>query len=283
MTRPNWSITGATAVYGLLGRPVHHSLSPQIHNLWFELYGIDAVYVALEIDQLNLSALPLAGVNLTVPFKADAVAQIDVASALVTQLGAANTVVRRDGQLSGDNTDVTGFISAFEDTFGADLSGRRVMVLGAGGAARAVAAGAAIRGAASVCFANRTPGRSQSAVDLLAPHHPATNFTTTRLAPSEFSARASATDLVVNCTTGPAAMTIRGFSIADLPSEAIWVDINYWMEDPPQIEACKQRGLQVQDGGSMLLYQAAQAFQLFTGESPDVKAARVLLRSQRRT
>jgi len=276
-------ITGKTAVYGLLGRPVRHSLSPQIHNHWFAQHRVDAVYVALEIERLNLGAMALAGANLTVPFKADAVAQLDESSERVTRLGAANTVVRREGQLVGDNTDVFGFVSAFEDEFGPSLRGRHAVILGAGGAARAVAAGCAERGAASICFANRTVKRGQSSAALLRPHFAETAFSCAPLSAAAFSERSNQTQLVVNCTTGPAADAVARLDITGLPPDAVWIDINYWMEDPPQFDACRSAGLPVQDGVSMLLYQAAQAFEMFTGISPDVPEARQLLRSRRRT
>ena len=87
---------------------------------------------------------------------------------------------------------------------------------------------------------------------------------------------------MVNCTAGPAAETVRTFDVATLPVDAIWVDINYWMREPPQIDACRRRGLTAQDGVSMLVHQAAQAFQEFTSVKPDVTDVHKLLRSPRR-
>ncbi len=276
-------ITGNTKVYGLLGRPVRHSLSPQIHNHWFERYGIDAVYVALEIDRLDLGALPLAGANLTVPFKAEVVSQLDWASPLVKRLGAANTVILREGHFHGYNTDTAGFVAAFEASFGATLAGRAAVILGAGGAARAVAAGCAERGATSVCFANRTATRADDAAAQLGIHYPNTRFSGCALTPEAFAERSATTQLVVNCTTGPAAATVCSLSIDNMPADAIWVDINYWMGAPPQLDACRNAGLRVADGVSMLVHQAAEAFQMFAGVAPDVTSVHKLLSSPRRS
>jgi len=275
-------ISGHTEVYALLGHPVRHSLSPQIHNTWFQRYDIDAVYVALEIERLDLSSLPLAGYNLTVPFKTAVIEQLDQASEVVRRLGAANTVVRREGRLFGTNTDGDGFAEAFETELGAALAGRRTLVLGAGGAARAVAAACADRGIPEVCFANRTAERADEAIAQLAPHYPNTRFSRTPLAREAFADHAPQTQLVVNCTSGAAAETLRDFDISPLPQDAVWVDINYWMADPPQLDACRQRGLTVQNGVSMLVYQAARAFEAFTGVRPQVTEVLELLRSHRR-
>lgn len=276
-------ISGHTQVFALLGQPVRHSLSPRIYNHWFQAHDIDAVYVALEIDRLDLGSLPLAGVNLTVPFKSDAVAQLDTPSQRVQQLGAANTVVLRDGQSFGYNTDVYGFTSALKRDLGAEIQGRRVVILGAGGAARAVASGCAEEGASAITFANRTPARRRQAVARMQALYPTLPFSDIALSAQAFTEHAPRTHLVINCTSGGAAETVRRFDVSPLPPDAIWVDLNYWMHNPPQIDACRQRGLTTQDGVSMLIHQASRAFQEFTGTFPDVTELLLLLRSRRRT
>jgi shikimate dehydrogenase len=275
-------ITGHTQVYALLGHPVRHSLSPTIYNHWFQEQDIDAVYVALEIERLDLRALPLAGVNLTVPFKSDAVGQLDVPSERVQQLGAANTVVHREGRSYGYNTDVYGFTEALMGDLGVEIRGRSVVILGAGGAARAVAAGCAEQGATAITFANRTPTRRQNTVERMRRLFPNTPFSDIALSALAFTDRAPHTHLVINCTSGGAAETVRTFEVSPLPPDAVWVDINYWMRDPPQIDACRHRGLMTQDGVSMLVHQASKAFQEFTGTLPDVTEVLLLLRSRRR-
>jgi shikimate dehydrogenase len=276
-------ISGHTQVFALLGHPVRHSLSPRIYTHWFQAHDIDAVYVALEIDRLDLGALPLAGVNLTVPFKSDAVGQLDTPSERVQQLDAANTVVIRNGRSFGYNTDVYGFTTALKRDLGAEIQGRHVIILGAGGAARAVASGCAEEGAAAITFANRTPARRRRSVARMQALYPTLPFSDIALSARAFARHAPHTHLIINCTSGGAAETVRRFDVSSLPHDAIWMDLNYWMPNPPQIDACRQRGLTTQDGVSMLIHQASRSFQEFTGTIPDVTELLLLLRSRRRT
>lgn len=258
-------ITGHTAVFALLGSPVAHSQSPAIHNRWFREEGVDGVYVALDVPpQAELGPLlsALAGANLTIPHKLAVVPLLDEAGPDVKATGAANAVVRRYGQLIGRNTDVEGFGRAV-DELGLSLDKGTAIVLGAGGAARAVLLALHRRGIRRVHWLNRTTSRVVSAareMDL-----------PIEILPGELGDLTEAcadADLVVNATSGPAANAIAALSIEGLPRHAAWVDLNYWMSDPPQVQEASARGLRVQTGERMLLHQAALAFELFTGRRP---------------
>jgi len=264
-------IGGRTRVYALVGRPVAHSLSPAIYNALFAADGIDAVYVALDVapDQGDrvagaMRTLGLAGINLTVPHKAAIVPFLDDASPAVAIAGAANVVVRDGDRLIGDNTDGEGFCRAFEAEVGAVPHGRAV-ILGGGGAARAVAMGLASRGMREVTLVSRSP------VDLerLAAAFPETHFASGALDAGHFAAVASAADVVVNGLPGAARATVAGLDVAALPATATWVDLNYWDPEPPAASACRARGLRFQTGLGMLVHQAALAYQRFTGRIPD--------------
>ncbi len=264
-------ITGATRVFALLGRPVHHSLSPRIYNALFAHHGLDAVYVALDVAPDRgaglveaLRTLGLAGVNLTVPHKAVVVPALDAVEPAVTIAGAANVVVARAGRLVGANTDGEGFCRAFEERFGAMPTGPAA-VLGAGGAARAVAAALVGRGVGRVAIFNRSLAGAEAAADHLARALPGAVLEPHPLTPTAFAALARDLTLVVNATAGGARASVEALPITELPPGAVWVDLNYWDPDPPALAACRARGLRVQEGIDMLVHQAALAFEAFTG------------------
>ncbi len=277
-------ITGATRVFGLVGRPVAHSLSPRIYNALFAEAGIDAVYVAFDVDPTAgpllaeaLRTLNLAGVNLTVPHKASILPFLTDQDRLVTACAAANVVVHHDGALRGHNTDAEGFARAFEERFGPRLAAGPAVVLGAGGAGRAVAAGIASRGCPEVLLLNRTLSRAEEAAARLGAFFPGVRFTPGVLDPEVFSEVAGEARLVVNSTSGPAAPRVEALSVEALPEEAIWCDLNYWMEEPPAREACERRGIPFQGGLDMLVHQAALAYEHFTSQAADPAHIRALL------
>lgn len=256
-------VSGGTAVYALLGRPVAHSRSPSLHNAWFARHGLDAVYVCLEVPA-SVTAVGavlrcLAGANVTVPLKAQAADAVDALTPLARASGAVNTVWREGGRLWGDNTDAEGFVRGLHAAFG-PIRPERIAILGAGGAARAVAAGLAAHGAAEVWFLNRSEDRAEDAARRLASHCPATAFRAGPLAVPDV-------DLVVNATSGGARAAVEALPLPD--SDLLWVDLNYWMTDPPHLAALAARGNRVLDGHPMLWHQAALAFERFTGITPD--------------
>lgn len=269
-------IGGGTQVFALVGRPVEHSLSPALYNPLFEQLGIDAVYVAFDVAPERggelagaIRTLGLAGVNLTVPHKAAILDDLDATSDQVDLARAANVVVRDGERLVGHNTDGEGFCRAWEARFDTPLAGVRVVILGAGGAARAVAASLAGRGAAALTMLNRTVSRAEAFLSRLGAGHDGIDLRAGALDRGAFARHAASADLVVNATSGGAAPTIAGWSIDALPAHATWADLNYWMDDPPLLEACRERGLRTWQGLDMLIGQAALAFELFTGRVVD--------------
>lgn len=271
-------VTGRTLVFGLIGHPVRHSLSPAIHNRLFQQMGVDALYAAFDVNPSRadsvadaIRTLDLRGVNLTVPFKGAILPKLDRVTRAAAEAAACNVVIQHEGFLTGYNTDGEGFCRGFEDEFGHTLAGRRAMVIGAGGAGRAIGAALADRGAAEVTFMNRTAANAAEAVAALGGYFEATAFRSCEFAAGAFAARAPEVDLVVNCTTGAASETVRGFDVYALRRDCCWCDINYWDPDPPLLAVCRARGLSVQDGLAMLIHQGALSFELFTGVpvSPD--------------
>lgn len=277
-------ITGHTRVFGLVGHPIRHSRSPEIHNAWFKAHQLDAVYVAFDVPTVDGASLATAvrglgveGLNLTIPHKAAIVPHLDAIDTMGELVGGVNTVVLREGRLLGYNTDAPGFRSAFEGAFG-PCRGASVLVLGAGGAGRAVGAGMAAGGAARVTWLNRTVAAAEAVAGRCRAVWPDTQFAGAALDAETFAATVGSADVVVQCTSGPGAETVRRFDVRGVRRDTIWCDINYWMPDPPHLEACRGRGLRTQDGLPMLVHQAAGAFSHFVGISPDPDAILSLLR-----
>jgi shikimate dehydrogenase len=225
-------ITGNTRVFAVIGAPVAHSLSPALHNAWFAAHGIDAVYVALRVPPgTDLGALVrgagIAGFNATAPHKAAALAAADALTEVARATGAVNTLFRADGRWIGDNTDVEGF----EHALGGPPAGRAV-VLGSGGAARAVAHALRRMGTADVAIVPRAD-----------------------FGPATLAAAAQAA-LVVNCAAGAAAPALREWTAGAEIDPSRWFDLNYW---DPVLPGTGEGGRR------MLVFQAAVAFRHFTG------------------
>ena len=279
-------ISGKTRVYAVVGRPVQHSLSPAIFNPLFAHHGIDAVYVALDVDPARASqlgttlrTLGLSGANLTVPFKAAVLDELDDVSELARATGAVNVVCKNGDRMVGHNTDAEGFSRALEQAYGPVMTGQEVVVLGVGGAGRAVAAGAASRGAATVHLLNRTFERASRAAERLGEAFPRSHFVPGELTPDRFAQIGSRAGVIVNCTSGSASERISALNVESLMETAIWCDINYWMANPPQLDACRRRGVRVQTGLDMLVHQGALAFELFIGHPAELSVVKRVLTS----
>ena len=265
-------ITGHTRVFGLVGHPVRHSLSPAMYNTLFAQFGIDAVYLAFDVhpDESDrvadmIRVMGLIGVNLTVPFKERIVDGLDGLTAAAQESGAVNVVTQIDGSLMGYNTDGEGFVRSLEEEGGPNPEDLHAVILGAGGAARAVASGLLDRGASKITFLNRTKSRAVQAAEALGAGFPEASFDIRSLDATAFADAATSAQLVVNCTSGPASDVVAGFDVGKLAQTASWVDINYWMQHPPGQDACKEAGIRFHDGLGMLAHQGALAFELFTG------------------
>ena len=157
-------IDAQTKLYGIIGNPVHHSLSPAIHNRAFRQLGWNAVYLAFEVKDLEealkgIRGLGVSGVSVTIPFKTEVVPFLDKVEGLAKKIGAVNTIVNRGGRLIGYNTDSDGALKALEERM--DLSGQRVVLLGAGGAARAIGFGLKERDC-QLIIVNRSPIRGEA-------------------------------------------------------------------------------------------------------------------------
>jgi len=267
------TISGKARLAGVMGWPVGHSRSPRLHGFWLRHHGIDGAYVPLAVrpDDIGaaLRALPIlgfAGCNVTLPYKEAALATVDRATPLARRIGAVNTIiVEADGSLSGDNTDAFGFaenLRAGCPTWTAAAG--PAVVLGAGGASRAVVAALLDAGAPVVRLANRSRDRAESLAAELGG----------RIEVSEWEARSAmlegAATLVNTTTLGMAGAPALSLSLDALPAAALVTDIVYTPLETALLALARRRGNPVVDGLGMLLHQARPGFAAWFGVMPEV-------------
>lgn len=265
-------------VAAVIGDPVRHSRSPAVHNAAFAAAGLDWVYTAFEVpsgagaDALEaMRILDLGGLSVTMPLKDEAAAAADVRDDEVEVLGAANCIVPLgDGRLRAANTDAAGFVSALRADAGIGADGVRVVLLGAGGAARAVAWGLAAAGAAEVAVVNRTPAKAQAAADIANAASPAGR-------PGRVGSvdDVGGADIVVNATSvGMGADSSVPCDPAILRPGQVAVDLVYEPRETAWLAALRSRGVEAHNGLSMLAFQAAAAFEAWTGTEAPVAIMR---------
>jgi shikimate dehydrogenase len=259
-------VSGATRLAAVIGKPVRHSRSPAIHNAAYAATGLDWVFVALEVPEGRgadavraMPVLGIAGLNVTMPHKADAATACDELSEDAAALEVVNTVVLRpDGTLFGDSTDGEGLVRSLADA-GLDVAGRTVLVLGAGGAARAAVLALA-RAGGDVTVAARRPEAAASAAHLA---DGVSNATPDAVASADF-------EVVVNAT--PLGMAGETLPI-EPPGTGQWaVDLVYHPEETPFLAAAAERGARAVGGIGMLVHQAARSFEAMTGQPAPLAA-----------
>ncbi len=277
-------VTGNTQIFGLLGHPVRHSLSPEMHTHLFQRYHIDAIYLAFDVSpkrapQLaeSIRTLGIRGVNLTVPFKSAILEDLDEITQAGLEAQAVNVVIQHDHTLVGYNTDGEGFVQSLERSYPGSSQAHTVTILGAGGAACAIAASLADLGATDIHFLNRSKTRARRACDHLSNYFPKTQFSAHPLTNDQFESVSPNSDLIINCTAAGANGTIEHLPIHRLPEEAIWCDINYWMDEPPALGRCQTVGLRTLTGLGMLIHQGLLSFELFTGYPVEPETVYALL------
>ena len=265
-------------VAAVIGDPARHSRSPAIHNAAFAATGIDWVFTAFEVPAGGGAAaleamrvLQLAGLSVTMPLKAEVAEAAELRDDEVEVLGAANCILPLDdGRLRAANTDAAGFMAGLRADAGLEPEGLRVALLGAGGAARAVAWGLASGGAADVAVINRTPARARAAVavaDAAARSgKPGRVGTTDDIAAADLIVNATSIGMRADSSVPCDPNLVRGGQVVvDLvydPLETVW------------LAALRNRGVEAHNGLSMLAFQAATAFELWTGTEAPVEVMR---------
>ncbi len=266
-------ISGHTRVAGVIGDPVGHSLSPVIHNAAFEALGLDWAYVAFQVPAgagnalaavAAMGALGLAGMNVTMPHKADVIRGLDRLSPVAERLHAVNTIHWEGGSLVGENTDGDGFVDALRQDEGFEPERRKVVVFGAGGAARAVVLALAGAGASEVVVVNRTATAAEACAALAG-----------EVGRVGGEADVAGADLVVNATPVGMEGPLAEATLVDpalLSAGQVVADLVYHPLRTPLLAAAKERGAAAVSGLGMLIHQAARAFRIWTGEDPPLAA-----------
>ncbi len=269
-------ISGSTRVVGVCGQGIGYTLSPAMHNAAFRHCALDYVYVTFEIAPSDvrqavdgIRGLGLAGVNVTKPLKTDVLPYLDEVSDEARRIGSVNTIVNRSGSLAGTSTDGAGLLRALREKE-VSVAGSRVLILGAGGAARAACAMAEKAGAASIVVAARNTARAEDTAAV-------GSATAISLAPRELGAALGNADLVINAIP------------TDLPLERDWFtggkfvyDTRYDQEETGLMRCARSRGAGASNGIDMLLLQGAESFELWTGRPAPVEVMRSALEDQLR-
>ncbi len=269
------TLTGKAKIAGVIGWPISHSRSPRLHGYWLREYGIDGAYVPMPVAPATvtdaLRALPLlgfAGTNVTLPHKEAALATVDEADAMARRIGAVNTVVvQDDGRLVGSNTDGFGFMENLAACAPGWSGDRPAIVLGAGGASRAIIIALIESGVPELRICNRTEARATAlAKEFGGP---------CKVVPwSKRSACLEDAGLLVNTTTlGMTAAEPLSIALDDLPDDAVVTDLVYVPLATPLLTAAAARGLHTVDGLGMLLHQARPGFAAWFGREPEVTDA----------
>ncbi len=255
-----------------MGNPVSHSLSPAMHNSAFENLGLNCVYVPFPVSNVESAlagfrALGVRGVSVTIPHKQTVMKYLDSIDPVAEKIGSVNTLVIKNEKIHGLNTDWLGANRALEE--GVPLPGRKVLILGAGGSARAIGFGL-IEAGAAIVLASRTPEKGQELARILGcPWHPLDEIANIRA------------DCLVNATS--VGMTPNTESTLvnknHLPSFAVVMDIVYAPLETRLLREAKQAGCKTIDGTKMLLYQGVTQFELWTGKEAPVEVMRKSLLS----
>lgn len=257
----------------VIGHPIHHSKSPLIHNHWIVKYGLTGAYEAinvapkdLERDVQSFIAHDYAGFNVTIPHKIAIMEYCESIDDAAKAIGAVNTIVIKDGKLHGYNTDAFGFIANIKQNApDFDFTKGSAVVLGAGGAARAIVKGLIDEGVPEIILTNRTREKADAIKDALSPDKINVCAWEDR---NDVLAKAN---LLINASSlGMEGQPALEISLDDLPSDALVTDIVYSPLETPLLTAAKQRGNKSVTGIGMLLHQARPAFEKWYGVLPEV-------------
>ena len=264
---------------GIIGYPIGHSISPVFQQAALDHGSIDATYQAWEVQHDSVGSFVNAlrrpgmlGINVTVPHKEAVIPFLDEVDDWAAEAGAVNTIVNRNGRLTGHNTDGTGFLRALREGAGFEPAGRKVLVLGAGGAARGVILALLRDGVAQLVVANRTLQRAEALVQLAS-----SRDIPTRAIPldsAELSQAAAEADLIVNSTTlgmthGPDEGA-SPLSREHIPATALVNDLVYNPLRTPLLREAEQAGASTLGGIQMLVYQGAASFEMWFGRPAPV-------------
>lgn len=273
-------IQGTTQLTGLLGYPIKHSKSPHMHNSAFEKLGLDYVYLAFDIENgfLNegidaMKTLNAKGFNITMPHKEKVIDYLDKISDDAKIIGSVNTVLNDNGKLIGYNTDGRGLIEAL-DKENAKFRDEKVVLIGAGGAGKAIAVQLAFEGAKEVVITNRTLANAEKVMDRINKSIPTCMTKALPLNEEILKEELKESALLINCTPVGMKDTIDQSLIANkniLHKDLFVVDIIYDPKKTKLLSMAEEIGCKTMNGIGMMIYQGALAFKIWTGEDMPIE------------
>jgi shikimate dehydrogenase len=266
------NITSSTKLYCIIGKPVSQSLSPVMHNRAFQLTGTNAVYCAFEPSGIGeavaaMRSLNIAGASVTIPFKMEVMDYIDEVDPMAARIGSVNTLVNRNGKITGYNTDGTGARTALEKA-GARLAGSSVLLIGNGGSARGIAH-ALLSAGAGISVTGRNPERISAFAESLSDE--ARGISVGIAVPEELTADyASGFDIIINTTPLGMEPQIN----ATLRKSQYVFDIVYKPDMTRFLTEAQEKGCVLVKGVEMLIHQGARQFEIWTGKAAPVDEMR---------
>lgn len=271
------TLSGETRLLGVIGHPIRHSLSPKMHNAAFAAFGLDFVYVPMDVSPGNLGdavrglrVLGFRGFNVTMPHKEEIIPFLDDLDEVARVSGAVNTVLIEDGNMLGMNTDGSGFLEACCEA-GVKFRGKRVLVVGAGGASAAVCTAMLGEDLAELRVVNRTPERAENLGARLRDARPDVALSVHAI--EELGDLAAGADVLVNTTylgmkdEDPLPIPERAISTSEAVCDAVYRKGS----QTRLVEVARKQGVKTVSGERMLIYQGVQAYRVWTGENPDVE------------
>lgn len=267
------NVTGKTKTLGIFGYPISHTLSPAMHNAVIKALGLDMAYLPFEVKPSNLKeaingikSLGIIGVNITIPHKESVIRFLDAISEEARLVGAVNTIVNKDRKLIGYNTDGSGYIASLKEELGFNPKSKRIIIIGAGGAARGILAALAAQKPKSITVANRTLSRAVSLIKAFKEKFRDTRFEAIDLDNNMLKIFFNRVDLLINTTSvGMKQGKALKIPLETLPKIAIVSDIIYNPLETLLLKKAKKLGLTTHGGLGMLVHQGARSFKLWTG------------------
>lgn len=275
---------------GVIGDPIKHTLSPIMHNAALNLQKQDYCYLPFRVTKENLKkvlegfkVLNFVGLNVTIPHKVSIISYLDRISYEADLIGAVNTIHFRNGELIGYNTDAIGFHSSLKEDGGVDPKGKRILLFGAGGAARAVAVQLGLSGAKEIVIANRTRFKGEELANELIVKLPGRSYRAIGFEYDDVKSEMVKTEIIVNATP----IGMESYDKMVLPIEREWfhsehlvVDLVYKPLMTPLLKIAQKAGTRTLSGLSMLLYQGAESYRIWTGMEPPIEVMRQALYDQ---
>ncbi|BAB05043.1 shikimate dehydrogenase [Halalkalibacterium halodurans] len=261
-------------LFGLLGHPVGHSLSPLMHNQMFQLLDFDGYYHAFDVEPSQLEkavegarALQMQGFNVTIPHKVTIMDYLDMVDEEAQEIGAVNTVVMKDGQLFGSNTDGQGYLESLMDVVTTPFPTQDVLIIGAGGAARAIGTVLKREKVRSITIANRTLAKAEEFSGVLE----SSETSCSALSLKEAEQQLERFSVIINTTSVGMSPRVDDMplSLERLSRETVVSDLIYNPLETKFLREAKQKGAKTVDGLGMFVNQGALAFELWTGLRPD--------------